>query len=46
MQAVLFTFCCVFILFMTRPTKYIFIFPMVSNSFFMIYNLTMEYLKS
>lgn len=45
MQAVLFTFCYVFILFMSRLNKYVFNFLVVSNIFFMNNSLSMEQLK-
>jgi len=46
MQAVLFTFCCVFILFTSRLTKHIFIFLVVSSSFFVNNSLFVEQLQS
>lgn len=45
MQAVLFICCCVFILSMSRLTKYVFLFLVVINSFFVNYCASREQLQ-
>lgn len=45
MQADLFIFCCVFILSMSRLTKYVFLFLVVINSFFVNYCAPREQLQ-